>query len=314
MKIPAILRMSLVAAALASMPALAFARGQAFTRASNPPDEKSFADGTRAINESNWAVAVKVFSGIASEHSALSDGALYWQAYAEDKLGQAKSAEQTCAALRSGYPASRWIEDCEALEVEIYAHAGKPVQIDPGASDEVKLLALNAMMHQDEPRALAEIQAILNGDPSDRLRKEAQFILGQHYSDVTYAEIVRISHVEGDVRIQRGEPNGKPSSAAWEQAVSGLPLETGFSLVARRSNLRTPPHFTSVKIPSSPSTICTRRAAFPSLSSLFSPARFPCTSTLMSLAKNSSCARLLTTSSPTIRTRVTRASKASPTG
>jgi FecR protein len=42
----------------------------------------------------------------------------------------------------------------------------------------------------------------------------------------TYPQIVRISHMEGDVRISRGEKN-----AVWETAVADLPLETGFNLV-----------------------------------------------------------------------------------
>jgi hypothetical protein len=195
------------------------------------PDSSLFADGTRAINEARWADAVRIFSNVASQHGDHADGALYWKAYAEDKLGQPKPSEATCAELRSGYPKSRWIDDCNALEIQLRYKTGKPVQIEPGQSDDVKLLALNAMMRQDEPRALAAIQAILNGDSSERLKKEAQFILGQHYSDATYAQIVRVSYVEGDVRIQRGEPNGKASLGTWEKAVADLPLETGFSLV-----------------------------------------------------------------------------------
>jgi hypothetical protein len=42
----------------------------------------------------------------------------------------------------------------------------------------------------------------------------------------TYPQIVRISYVEGDVRISR-----RNKSAVWETAVSDLPLETGFNLV-----------------------------------------------------------------------------------
>ncbi len=198
---------------------------------SDAPDTNLFADGTRAVNESRWVDAVKIFSEVAGQHGEHADGALYWKAYAEDKLGQSMPSEATCAELRKDYPKSRWVDDCAALEVEIRAKSGRPVQIEPGASDEVKLLALNAMMRQDEPHALAAIQAILNGDASERLRKEAESMLGQHYSDATYAEIVRIGYVDGDVRIQRGEPNGKPGSATWEKAVADLPLETGFSLV-----------------------------------------------------------------------------------
>ncbi|HXR39444.1 MAG TPA: hypothetical protein VN776_10140, partial [Terracidiphilus sp.] len=195
------------------------------------PDSSLFAEGTRAIDESRWADAVKLFTQVANQHGDHADGALYWKAYAENKLGHARPSEAACAELRKGYPKSRWLDDCGALLVEIRAKSGKPVEIEPGQSDDVKLLALNAMMRQDEPRALAEIQAILNGDASEKLKKEAQFILGKHYSNVTYAQVVRVSYVEGDVRIQRGDPGGKAGGATWEKAAADLPLETGFSLV-----------------------------------------------------------------------------------
>ncbi len=206
------------AAALAAAPA-------------DTPKNDPYADGTSAINQSRWADAVQFFTAAAQQHGDKADGALYWKAYAQDKLNQTKQAQEACAALRSGYPTSKWIDDCDALEVEITARTGKRVQIEPGQSDDVKLLALNAMLRQDEPRALAEIQAILNGEASEHLKKEAQVLLGQHYSDVTYGQIVRISFTEGDVRVQRGEPLGKGSDDTWEKAVTDLPLETGFSLV-----------------------------------------------------------------------------------
>jgi hypothetical protein len=50
-------------------------------------------------------------------------------------------------------------------------------------------------------------------------------------SNATYAQIVRISYLEGDVRISRGEENKQDTGATWEKAAAGLPLETGFSLV-----------------------------------------------------------------------------------
>jgi hypothetical protein len=197
---------------------------------SNDPASKQCADGTRAIDQGRWADAVKIFTQVANQHSDHADGALYWRAYAENKLGQRDAAMKSCAELRAGFPKSRWIDDCGALEVELHAKSGEPVHIDPDQSDDLKLLALNTMLRQNEPLALAQIQEILNGDSSDKLKKEVQFILGTHYSDSTYAQIVRLSYVEGDVRIQRGEPSGKPSRAVWEKAAADIPLETGFSL------------------------------------------------------------------------------------
>jgi hypothetical protein len=199
--------------------------------AASVPDNSLYADGTRAINESRWADAVAIFTRIPGMHDEHADGALYWKAYAENKLGQSSHALSTCAELRGDYPQSRWLDECGALEIEVRARSGKPIQFPAGESDDVKLLALNAMMRQDEPRALAQIQEILNGDSSEKLKEKALFILGQHYSNATYAQIVRISYVEGDVRISRGQQNERTTGAAWEKAVADLPLETGFSLV-----------------------------------------------------------------------------------
>jgi hypothetical protein len=198
--------------------------------AASAADSGFFASGTRAINEGRWSDAVSIFKKVSEEHGEHADGALYWTAYAENKQGQAGHALDTCGQLRREYPRSGWIDECGALEIEIRSRSGQPVQQNPGQDEDMKLLALNSLMRQDEQRALAQIQEILNGDSSEKLKKEALFILGNHYSDATYAQIVRLSYVEGDVRIARGEQNEKVTGATWEKAVSDLPLETGFSL------------------------------------------------------------------------------------
>jgi hypothetical protein len=53
----------------------------------------------------------------------------------------------------------------------------------------------------------------------------------QSTPNTTYPQIVRISYVEGDVRISRGKENERTTGASWETAVADLPLETGFNLV-----------------------------------------------------------------------------------
>ena len=204
--------------------------------ASSAPDSSQgelgqlYANGTRAINEGRWSDAEAIFTKVAGQHGEHSDGALYWKAYAENKQDQASRALDTCAQLRHDVPASSWVHECGALEIEIHARSGKPAEPKASDDDDLKLLALNSLLRIDEPRALAQIQEILNGDSSEKLKKEALFILGQHYSDATYAQIVRLSYVEGDVRVARGEQNEKITGATWEKAVSDLPLETGFSL------------------------------------------------------------------------------------
>jgi len=194
------------------------------------PDSNQYADGMRAIREARWSDAENAFDHVVKGQGRHAEGALYWKAYAQAKKGQSKTALDTCGELRHSYPASSWMEECSALEIEIRAKNNLPLRPSGAQSDEVKLLALNSLINKNETRALEQIAAILNGDSSERLKQGALFILGEHHYNVTYPQIVRLSYVEGDVRIARGLQNQHPGEAAWEKAAAGLPLETGFTL------------------------------------------------------------------------------------
>jgi VWFA-related protein len=151
--------------------------------AGGAPDSTAFADGTRAINEGRWADAVAIFSNVVQQRSAHADGALYWKAYAENKLGEAQPALDTCGELRRDYPRSRWIDDCGALEIEIRAKNNQPVQPKAEPDENLKLLALNAMMQKDESRAVGDILEILKSSSSENLKEKAVFILAQGRSN-----------------------------------------------------------------------------------------------------------------------------------
>jgi hypothetical protein len=151
-------------------------------------------DGVRAINESRWADAVAIFSQVAAAKSGHADGALYWKAYAENKQGQANVALDTCAKLRRDYPRSRWIDECGALEIEIGAKSGEPVQPQALRDENLKLLALNALLGQDEEEALTEIRAMLASDSSERLKKGVIQILAESRSKAATNLLFQIGH------------------------------------------------------------------------------------------------------------------------
>jgi hypothetical protein len=195
-------------------------------------DDNDYAAGVRAINEGRWSDAIAVFNRLAGQGSSHADGALYWKAYAENKLGQGDNALQTCAELRHSHPGSNWLEDCGALEIEILARNGQPLQPKAQQSDDLKLLALASLMQRDEKKALAEIDEILNrSDSSEKLKQGALYIMGEHHTDTEYAQIARLSFVDGDVRVARGAEDKHHKDATWEVAETNLPLEAGFSLV-----------------------------------------------------------------------------------
>jgi hypothetical protein len=198
---------------------------------SDTPDSGAYANGVRAINEGRWPDAVAIFNKILDEAGDHADGALYWKAYAENKQGKGSQALDTCGKLRREHQGSKWIDECGALEIEIRAKTGQPVQPQAQQSDDLKLLALASLMQHDQKRALAQIQEILDSDASEKLKQGALYIMGEHPSDTIYPQIARISYVEGDVRISRGSAKERGKRSSWEIAVANLSLETGFSLV-----------------------------------------------------------------------------------
>ena len=179
--------------------------GQAFMEAGTPigmeggpaapsaADSALYADGTRAIDEGRWADAAAIFARVADQHGEHADGALYWKAYAENKQGNSQQALATCGELRRGYKKSRWKDECSALEIGIHARHGKPVTPRPGESDDVQLLALNAMMRDDEPHALAEIEAIIKGESGQKTKGNAIFVLAQSRSPQAEELLSRIA-------------------------------------------------------------------------------------------------------------------------
>ena len=198
---------------------------------SDAPDSTLFAEGTRAINEGRWSDAVKIFTEVAGQNGAHADGAFYWKAYAENKQGQSTQALSSCGQLRQAHAGSSWIDECGALEIEIRAKSGQPVQPSAQPDDDLKLLALSALMQKDEKSALTEIDQILNSDASEKLKQGALFIIGEHHSDRIHPQIVRINYVDGDVRVTRRTKSPHGKDAVWETATAGLPLETGYNLV-----------------------------------------------------------------------------------
>ena len=123
-----------------------------------------YSDGTRAINDGRWADAEAIFSKIAQQRGERADASIYWKAYAQNKEGKSAQALASCGELRRAYPRSNWIDECGALEIEIRGKSGDPVQPQAEQNEDLKLLALNSLMQQDEARALPIIQQILIGE------------------------------------------------------------------------------------------------------------------------------------------------------
>jgi HEAT repeat protein len=166
-------------------------------------DEASlYADGTRAVDESRWQDAVGLFDRVAQMHGEHAEGALYWKAYAENKEGQPANALSTCGELRKTYPKSRWLEECGALEIEIRGKSGQPVSPQAETDENLKLLALNALMQQDQEQAVPILQKILSGNQPEELKSRALFVLAQSNSPQAEALIKQVAQGQSGPALQ----------------------------------------------------------------------------------------------------------------
>ncbi len=138
--------------------------------------DESYRAGKRALDQHRWSEAASHFAESAASGSQHADGAHYWQAYALHKEGRSEEALEVLGELRRGYRDSSWVDDARALELEIRgSDGGEPVDEDL----ELKLLALNSLMHSDSDRAVPMLAGFLAGDHPTELKERALFVLSQ---------------------------------------------------------------------------------------------------------------------------------------
>src|SRR5438874_41873 len=82
-------------------------------------EEEIYSDGTDDLDEGKWDRASEKFSQVIQLHGKKADAALYWKAYALQKLGRRDDALASVAELKKQFPRSSWLKDAGALELEV---------------------------------------------------------------------------------------------------------------------------------------------------------------------------------------------------
>jgi hypothetical protein len=142
-------------------------------------DDATYSAGQRALDRSQWDEALGDFNRVASSGGSRADGALYWKAYALNKLGRRDEAVAAIAELRKSYASSRWLDDAKALEVEVQQAAGQNVSPESQSDEELKLIAINSLVHSDPDRAFPLLENLLKSAQGPRLKERALFVIGQ---------------------------------------------------------------------------------------------------------------------------------------
>jgi HEAT repeat protein len=156
------------------------------------------------VDDSRWQAAVDAFESVVREKDARADAALYWQAYAQMKQGRAQEAVAKIQALRAAHPKSRWLKEAGALELEIKGRAGQPARPENIEDEELKLIAIQNLMHMDAAQALPLLQRTLESPRSSpKLKEKALFVLSQSGSPQAREILVRAAKGDAYPGLQR---------------------------------------------------------------------------------------------------------------
>jgi tetratricopeptide (TPR) repeat protein len=165
-------------------------------------DDRLYESGQRALDRNQWDAALENFTEVASHGGPRADGSLYWKAYALNKLGRRDEAIAAIGDLRKSYAKSRWLDDANALEIEVKQAAGQPVSPDAQPDEELKLLALNALVRSDPQRAIPILETLLKGSQPPRLKERALFVLVQTNSPEGQQLLAQMARGNGNPDLQ----------------------------------------------------------------------------------------------------------------
>jgi hypothetical protein len=160
-------------------------------------------DGREALDEDRYDKAESKFAELAALNGPQTDAALYWKAYAENRLGKRDAALATIADLKHRFPQSRWLKDASALEIDVRQRAGQPAHPESQSDDDLKMLAIQGLMNSDPERAMPLLEKVLNGTATPREKSKALFVIAQSGSPQAQEILGRIASGQSNPELQR---------------------------------------------------------------------------------------------------------------
>jgi hypothetical protein len=165
--------------------------------------DRAYREGTRAIDHHDYDKAITAMDRVIEAKGPHKEGAYYWKAFAQSRIGRTNDALATLATLRKDDPQSRWLNDAKALEVEIKQSAGQHVSPDEESDEDLKLLAINGLMNSDPSRALPLLEKVLNETKNPpRVRERALFVLARSSAPEAQSAVLRIAKGGGNPDLQ----------------------------------------------------------------------------------------------------------------
>ncbi|MBI2685847.1 MAG: HEAT repeat domain-containing protein [Acidobacteria bacterium] len=176
-------------------PGAAFALQGGRDRAESEAD-REYERGIRAIDKRQWDVALNHFQEIASLGKYRADAALYWKALALIRLARPQEAGAALDTLSKTYAQSSWAQEGQKLRSEVNA---KPLTAD---EEEIKLAAMNSLMHSDSDRAVPLLEKMLERRSSPQIQERALQLLTQSNASSAREVVVKIAKGGGNPSLQ----------------------------------------------------------------------------------------------------------------
>ncbi|MGC9969122.1 MAG: HEAT repeat domain-containing protein [Bryobacteraceae bacterium] len=235
-----ILILAALAAPLGAQMGEGHGAGSHFLQRGQASDDRGYEQGQRALDARRWDEALARFAEVAARKGGRADGAFYWKAYALNRLNRREEALRAIEELRKDYPASRWLDDAKALELEVRQAAGEKPRPEAEADEDLKLMALNSLGQTDPERAVPLLEKFLNGAASPKLKERALFVLAQ--SDSAKARDVLAQVARGranpDLQLKAIHYLGIVMSSAANRQLLGEIYAGSDDLAVKRAILR----------------------------------------------------------------------------
>ncbi len=158
-------------------------------------DASLYSNGLGYIQRHNYDQAIVYFDRALARKGTHGEGALYWKAFAQYKLGKTTEALAAIADLRKSYPQSSYLNDAKVLEADVRKLDGQPVNVAGMDDEELKILAIHGILNADPDRALPLIEGVLNATNSLSVKKEALYVLAG--SDDARAHQILLKYAKG---------------------------------------------------------------------------------------------------------------------
>jgi hypothetical protein len=198
-------------------------------------DEALYVAGNKAMDEHRWADAAAAFDKVAAGKGRRADAALYWKAYNLDKLGRKAESQAACDSLKQQFSSSPWNRECDVLKVtgsvadarEIASQVRDQVRVQvrddarakvlmmgpdgakiysrgshEASEDDIKLLALNALLQQEPAKALPLLHDYILSDKPIEQRRQALFILSRSKDPQAQAMLLDVVSNAKDSTLQ----------------------------------------------------------------------------------------------------------------